>query len=196
LERARTREQAGIGLGLPPRKPGGAIARVDEEGCLRHRPVYSPNSARSGRLELTPGGRHDTLYLIPLKRLSQKIVTRLTVEWRPIPGTDPQLVARQIRQELADLRQSHPGLDAELDAKRADSPFTPSSTHALQDLLAEFTGRPPSTITFGSEAAHVRSLANEIVVNRSRRYGNGTSHWRIRPHRRLTRMCCLPLLGH
>jgi acetylornithine deacetylase len=89
---------------------------------------------------------------------------RLTVEWRPIPGTDPQLVVKRIRQELTDLGQSHPGFNAELDVKRADPPFTPSSTHALQDLLTELTGRPPRTIAFGSEAAHVRNLANEIIV--------------------------------
>ena len=88
----------------------------------------------------------------------------LTVEWRPIPGTDPNQVPERIRREFAYLRQTVTGFEAELDVKRTDPPFTPSRTHRLQDLLTALTGHQPTTIAFGSEAAHLRSLAEEVIV--------------------------------
>jgi len=89
---------------------------------------------------------------------------RLTVEWRPIPGADPNQVPDRIHRELANLRQSIAGFVAELDVKRVDPPFAPSATHKLQHLLTELTGNEAKTISFGSEAAHLSPLAEEVVV--------------------------------
>jgi acetylornithine deacetylase len=73
-------------------------------------------------------------------------------------------VPERIRREFAYLRQTVTGFDGELDVKRTDLPFTPSRRHLLQDLLPALTGHQPTTIAFGSEAAHLRSLAEEVIV--------------------------------
>jgi acetylornithine deacetylase len=89
---------------------------------------------------------------------------RLTVEWRPIPGADPNQVSGLIRRELANLRQSVAGFDAELEVKRMDPPFAPSPTCRLQDLVTTLTGHEATTIAFGSEAAHLSGLSDEVIV--------------------------------
>jgi acetylornithine deacetylase len=87
---------------------------------------------------------------------------RLTVEWRPIPGQDR--VAGLIRERLLRLRESAPGLNAEFDLQRADPAFAPSDTQDLAAMLASMTGKSPSTIAFGSEAAHLRGITRETIV--------------------------------
>ena len=89
---------------------------------------------------------------------------RLTVEWRPVPDGDPDRVPDLIRRMLIMLAESMPGLSAELEVIRADRAFAPSGTSALADLLASLAAREPATISFGSEAAHLSSLAGETVV--------------------------------
>ena len=89
---------------------------------------------------------------------------RITVEWRPIPGQDPEWVARLIRDALTRLHDAFPGFDAEFAVLRNDPAFAPSKTDALVDWLSTVTGNRPGTISFGSEAAHLRALSGEIVV--------------------------------
>ena len=93
---------------------------------------------------------------------------RLIVEWRPIPGPNPNLVPdfvpNRIREELAALRQTTPEFDADLDVQRMDPAFAPSATCDLARFLADAAGSPPGTISFGSEAAHMGRLADEVVV--------------------------------
>ena len=80
---------------------------------------------------------------------------RLTVEWRPIPGQNPAWAASMIREALR-------GLDARVDIKRLDPPFNPSATRDLADLLESLSRRKSTTVSFGTEAAHVAS--SETVV--------------------------------
>lgn len=89
---------------------------------------------------------------------------RLVVEWRPIPGQDPNRIARRIREELASLAARIPGFDAEIEVHRMDPAFEPSDARDLSSFLAGATSKAPGTISFGSEAAHLRDLAEEVVV--------------------------------
>ncbi len=89
---------------------------------------------------------------------------RLLVEWRPIPGQPANYVADVINRELAGLRQSLLGIDAELHVQRMDPAFAPSPTRHLVDLLSSMTEKAATTIAFGSEAAHLSALAGETVV--------------------------------
>ncbi|HEX3877559.1 MAG TPA: acetylornithine deacetylase [Bryobacteraceae bacterium] len=82
---------------------------------------------------------------------------RLVVEWRPIPGQLPEYAAELITRELKDY-------DAELEVHRMDPAFAPSRTQRLIDMLSIMTRKVPATIAFGSEAAHLRPLAREVVV--------------------------------
>jgi acetylornithine deacetylase len=89
---------------------------------------------------------------------------RLVVEWRPVSGQDPNMAADLIRGELAALRASFEGFDAEFEPQRMDPPFSPSPASDLSTFLAENTAMPPGAISFGSEAAHLSRLAEEVVV--------------------------------
>jgi acetylornithine deacetylase len=89
---------------------------------------------------------------------------RLVLEWRPIPGQDPSRTSRRIRQELASLAGTIPGFDAEIEVHRMDPAFAPSSTQDLSEFLAGAMNSTPGTISFGSEAAHLSGLAQEVVV--------------------------------
>ncbi|HTA69348.1 MAG TPA: acetylornithine deacetylase [Bryobacteraceae bacterium] len=89
---------------------------------------------------------------------------RITVEWRPIPGQDPQWAAGLIRGELTRLARAYPGLDARLEIKRLDPAFDPAASDRLAWLLESLTGRRPATVSFGTEAAHLNALSSEAVV--------------------------------
>ena len=89
---------------------------------------------------------------------------RITVEWRPIPGQDPRWAAELIREELARLARDRPGLDARLNIKRLDPPFDPAATGYLAALLESLTHRRSTTVSFGTEAAHLSAATSEAVV--------------------------------
>jgi len=86
---------------------------------------------------------------------------RITVEWRPIPGQDPQWAAELVREELTRLARKSPGLDARLEIKRLDATFDPAATHHLATLLESLTHRPSTTVSFGTEAPHFGGLISE-----------------------------------
>jgi acetylornithine deacetylase len=89
---------------------------------------------------------------------------RVTVEWRPIPGQSPALAAELIEEQLSQLAAAHPGFEARLDVKRMDPPFEPTPTSDLASLVESVSGRPPTTVSFGSEAAHFRQATSETIV--------------------------------
>jgi len=87
---------------------------------------------------------------------------RITVEWRPVPGQDGGWTAELIREEIADLTKRHAGFHAELEVKRLDPSFDPSATRELSGLLESLTGKRSTTVSFGTEAAHLGG--SETVV--------------------------------
>jgi acetylornithine deacetylase len=89
---------------------------------------------------------------------------RITIEWRPIPGQDPAWVATLLREELSKCANERPGLDAELNILRMDPPFEPSATQNLSALVESLANRTAATVAFGSEAAHMRPVIDEIIV--------------------------------
>jgi acetylornithine deacetylase len=89
---------------------------------------------------------------------------RLTVEWRPVPGEDPDEVPGSIHRLIKMLGDAVPDFSASFEVKRIDPPFAPSPTRNLADRLSELTGNAAGTISFGSEAAHLSPLAEETTV--------------------------------
>ncbi len=85
---------------------------------------------------------------------------RITVEWRPIPGQAPDWAALLIREALAGLR----GINATLDVKRIDPAFAPSATRNLATITESLSGRTATTVSFGTEAAHLSGLTSEAIV--------------------------------
>ena len=89
---------------------------------------------------------------------------RITVEWRPVPGEPPERALRLIKEELHRLRRRVPALEAEIQPLRLDPPFEPAKQTELRNLLGRLSGRTPSTVSFGTEAAHLRPAHGEAVV--------------------------------
>jgi len=89
---------------------------------------------------------------------------RIVVEWRPVPGEDPSYAAVLIRQEIAALEKQFPELKASLEVKRVDPPFAPTMSPTLATLLELLTSKPATTVSFGTEAAHLSPLTTETVV--------------------------------
>jgi len=84
---------------------------------------------------------------------------RITVEWRPVPGQAGDSAADLIREALAGLR-----VDAMLDVKRLDPAFDPSATRDLVMMVESLTQRSATTVSFGTEAAHLSGLTSEAIV--------------------------------
>lgn len=84
---------------------------------------------------------------------------RITVEWRPVPGQPGDWAAELIREALAALN-----VEATFDVKRLDPAFDPSATKNLVTSVESITGRSATTVSFGTEAAHLASLTSEVIV--------------------------------
>lgn len=82
---------------------------------------------------------------------------RITVEWRPVPGDDPNRAADLIRDALS-------GVDARFDVKRMDPAFDPSATDRLASMVESLARHRSTTVAFGTEAAHLRALTSETIV--------------------------------
>jgi acetylornithine deacetylase len=89
---------------------------------------------------------------------------RITVEWRPIPGQDAGWTAAIVKEQLEHLCREVPGFSAEFKTTRLDPAFSASETHHLASLLESLTNRSSKTVAFGTEAAHLTSVASETVV--------------------------------
>jgi acetylornithine deacetylase len=85
---------------------------------------------------------------------------RITVEWRPVPGQPGDWAAELIREALKKLEP----IDAQLEVKRLDPAFAPSATRNLAGLVESLTGRSATTVSFGTEAAHLSAMTAEAIV--------------------------------
>jgi len=85
---------------------------------------------------------------------------RITVEWRPVPGQSGDWAADLIREALEGLK----GIDARLEVKRLDPAFDPSVTRKLAGLVESLTGNSATTVSFGTEAAHLSRMTAEAIV--------------------------------
>jgi acetylornithine deacetylase len=94
---------------------------------------------------------------------------RLTIEWRQVPDQDPWRVPEMIGEMLESLAISDPGFRGDFVVLRSDPAFTPSASRTVAEILSKATGNLPSTISFGSEAAHLQVLSEETLV-----FGPGT----------------------
>jgi acetylornithine deacetylase len=89
---------------------------------------------------------------------------RFTLEWRPIPGQDPQRLLNLLDEAIAEQKSRDPEFICEVDAARADEGFETSPESTLVTLLEELTGNDAGTVAFGTEAAQLIELGAEAVV--------------------------------
>ncbi len=89
---------------------------------------------------------------------------RLTLEWRPIPGQQPDRVLELLNAAIELEASNHPDFVCEVNAARADFGFETSPDSHLVSLLEALTGRESGTVAFGTEAAQMNELGAEAVV--------------------------------
>ncbi|HEY6046049.1 MAG TPA: acetylornithine deacetylase [Pyrinomonadaceae bacterium] len=111
---------------------------------------------------------HTTLNIGLIKGGSAKNIVagtcRFTLEWRSVPGQATDHVLNLVNKAVADLKQSEPDFNCEVNAARADESFETAVGSRLVKFLADASGRVPGTIAFGTEAPSMIALGAEAVV--------------------------------
>lgn len=89
---------------------------------------------------------------------------KLTVEWRPIPGQEPQWVYDKIAAAAEQLHREDPTFECEMELVRADAGTSTSPDSALVKFLEETTGNPSDTVSFDTEAPEMAAMGAEPVI--------------------------------
>lgn len=89
---------------------------------------------------------------------------RFTLEWRPVPGQRPELVAELVRREIEELRAADDDFDCALEVTRLDGGMETPANAPLVRALEEATAQAAGTISFGTEAPQMAELGAEAVV--------------------------------
>jgi acetylornithine deacetylase len=87
---------------------------------------------------------------------------RMLLEWRPVPGQNPGLVADLVEEELRALRKE--GVEASIEISRLDSGFETSQGSEIARLFESLSKRKARTVAFGTEAPYFNKLGAETVV--------------------------------
>jgi acetylornithine deacetylase len=89
---------------------------------------------------------------------------RFTLEWRPVPGQEPELVAGLVRREVECLRERDEDFDCEVVVTRLDGGAETHRDAPLVRALEELTGQTAGTVSFGTEAPQMAELGADAVV--------------------------------
>jgi acetylornithine deacetylase len=88
----------------------------------------------------------------------------LLIEWRPIPGFSADRIPSAVRATLERLETQYPGMRGSLMVLREQAGFETAANSSLVRGLERVTGRPATSIAFGSEASAWSAIAEEVVV--------------------------------
>lgn len=89
---------------------------------------------------------------------------RFELEWRPIPGESADHVFETVAQIIERLRRADPAFHAEIQPVRQQPGFETDAAAPLVRSVAALTGRPATSIPFGSEASIFAPIAQEVIV--------------------------------
>lgn len=89
---------------------------------------------------------------------------RFTLEWRPVPGQRPELVAELVRKEVERLRAADEDFVCEIDVTRLDGGMETRADAPLVRALEEASATSAGTISFGTEAPQLKQLGADAVV--------------------------------
>jgi len=91
-------------------------------------------------------------------------ICNFTLEWRPVPGQNPELVLDRIRESCAAEEDSNPNIKVEILPLRIDSGMETPANAPIVEFLEDLTGTPAGTIAFGTEAPQLIELGAHAVV--------------------------------
>ena len=89
---------------------------------------------------------------------------RFTLEWRPVPGQDPDRLLNLVFAAIEEEKMRDPEFVCDVDAARADEGFETAPDSSLVTMLEELSGHRAGTVAFGTEAAQLTKLGAEAVV--------------------------------
>ena len=89
---------------------------------------------------------------------------RFTLEWRPLPGHDIELVRRVVEGLIAGCAREEPGFAATLRPLRLDQGFDTPPDADLVRLLSRLSDQAPATVAFGTEGPQLAELGAVPVV--------------------------------
>jgi acetylornithine deacetylase len=89
---------------------------------------------------------------------------RFTLEWRPLPSQQTDEVLRSLDQLVAECHAEDPGFRATITPLRLDRGFDTASTEDVVQFLAAQSGKPPDTVSFGTEGPQLQQLGAVPVV--------------------------------
>jgi acetylornithine deacetylase len=89
---------------------------------------------------------------------------RFTLEWRPVPGQNPEHTLDLIRAVIEDERRRDADFDCEINVTRIDAGMETPTNSAIVRLLEEETGQRAGTVAFGTEAPQMAELGAQAVV--------------------------------
>jgi acetylornithine deacetylase len=88
----------------------------------------------------------------------------VTLEWRPIPGQPPERVLDDVKQMIRQCQAEDSDFVAEVKVLRMDSGFDTAPNAAVVERLAEYSGRAPVTVAFGTEGPQLAAMGCVPVV--------------------------------
>jgi acetylornithine deacetylase len=89
---------------------------------------------------------------------------RFLIEWRPVPGLDPEFIPAALQSYAEALQQRDSRIRCTVHSLRQQAGFETAEISTLVQTLVEKTGQAPASIPFGSEASVFAPIAEETVV--------------------------------
>ncbi len=86
------------------------------------------------------------------------------LEWRPIPGEPAESVLESVAQIVGRMHREDPTFHAEIQPLRQQPGFETPADAPLVRRVESLTGRPATSIPFGSEASIFAPAAEEVIV--------------------------------
>jgi acetylornithine deacetylase len=89
---------------------------------------------------------------------------RFSVEWRPIPGQNPDRGLQLLERLKRQLEEEEPGFQAQIRVLRSDAGWQISPDSEVVRFIAQQTGTSPATVAFGTEARQLSQMGSQAVV--------------------------------
>jgi len=89
---------------------------------------------------------------------------RFLLEWRPVAGQDPRLVATLVEQAVAALVAADPAFECEIKVLRTQEGFALAEESELLRSMLRASGNAADSVAFGTEAPWMNRLGAEAVV--------------------------------